>query len=159
AMVFLYIPDRRSEQIALTVKDAPPRWTLVTALDYLLSEAGSARWFNLAAPSYDAFTDGPIEIGAFTLFKVPELTPPISVAVHGDNWKQPDVEATLRKICGYELQMMGGAPFEHYLFILHIGKAAQGAGGGMEHANSTAINISSGQTLSGVAAHEFFHLW
>ena len=29
----------------------------------------------------------------------------------------------------------------------------------MEHANSTAINVSSGQTLSGVAAHEFFHLW
>src|SRR5262249_17473225 len=46
-----------------------------------------------------------------------------------------------------------------YLFIFHIGKAAQGAGGGMEHANGTAINVSSGQALAGVAAHEFFHLW
>jgi predicted metalloprotease with PDZ domain len=52
---------------------------------------------------------------------------------------------------------MDGAPFEHYTFILHIGKGA--GGGGMEHANSTAIGIPSDEYLSGVAAHEFFHLW
>jgi predicted metalloprotease with PDZ domain len=54
---------------------------------------------------------------------------------------------------------MGGAPFEHYTFIFHIGKAAAGAGGGMEHANSTAISVPSDEYLPEVAAHEFFHLW
>jgi predicted metalloprotease with PDZ domain len=44
-----------------------------------------------------------------------------------------------------------------YTFILHIGKGA--GGGGMEHANSTAIGIPSDEYLAGVAAHEFFHLW
>jgi predicted metalloprotease with PDZ domain len=81
------------------------------------------------------------------------------VAIHGDNWKQGDVENTLRKICKYEIELMGGAPFDHYLFVYHIGKAAQGAGGGMEHANGTAININSEQQIARVSAHEFFHLW
>jgi predicted metalloprotease with PDZ domain len=45
------------------------------------------------------------------------------------------------------------------LFVYHIGKAAQGAGGGMEHANGTAININSEQQIARVSAHEFFHLW
>jgi predicted metalloprotease with PDZ domain len=54
---------------------------------------------------------------------------------------------------------MGGAPFDHYLFIFHIGKAAQGTGGGMEHANGTAINVNSEAQLASVSAHEFFHLW
>ncbi len=52
---------------------------------------------------------------------------------------------------------MGGAPFERYTFILHFGKGA--AGGGMEHANSTAIGAYSDEYLPVVAAHEFFHLW
>src|SRR6185295_19211675 len=101
---------------------------------------------------------GPIELGVFKTIQIEDGPRPIFAAIHGDNWKQADLETALRKLCAYELQLMGGAPFERYLFILHIGKAAQGAGGGMEHANSTAINVSSGQTLSGVAAHEFFHL-
>jgi len=52
---------------------------------------------------------------------------------------------------------MEGAPFEHYMFILHFGKGA--GGGGMEHANSTAISAYSDEYLPGLAAHEFFHLW
>src|SRR6202035_3346047 len=55
------------------------------------------------------------------------------------------------------IKLMEGSPFEHYTFILHIGKGA--GGGGMEHANSTAIGIPSDEYLPGVAAHEFFHLW
>src|SRR5439155_15321794 len=44
-------------------------------------------------------------------------------------------------------------------FIFHIGDAASGAGGGMEHVNSTAISIRSEEQLPNIAAHEFFHLW
>jgi predicted metalloprotease with PDZ domain len=63
----------------------------------------------------------------------------------------------LKRICEYEIKLMEGSPFEHYTFILHIGKGA--GGGGMEHANSTAIGIPSDEYLPGIAAHEFFHLW
>src|ERR1700693_3702265 len=54
---------------------------------------------------------------------------------------------------------MDGAPYEHHTFIFHIGKAAAGAVGGMEHANSTAISVRSAEDFPNVAAHEFFHLW
>ncbi|HET8966295.1 MAG TPA: PDZ domain-containing protein [Candidatus Acidoferrum sp.] len=159
AMVFLYVPNRRSENISLLFHELPKGWEIATPLDHTRTQSGTNIFHMISAARYDAFTDGPIEIGTFKFFQIAEGPNPIFVAVHGDNWKQPDIEGMLRKICNYQLQLMGGAPFDRYLFIFHIGKAAGGAGGGMEHANSTAINASSGQTLSGVAAHEFFHLW
>jgi predicted metalloprotease with PDZ domain len=54
---------------------------------------------------------------------------------------------------------MEGAPYQHYTFIFHLGDAAAGAGGGMEHANSTAIFLRSEEQLPSISAHEFFHLW
>jgi predicted metalloprotease with PDZ domain len=77
--------------------------------------------------------------------------------IHGDNWRKKQVEDNLRRICKYELKLMDGAPFEHYTFIIHFGRGA--GGGGMEHANSTAIGAYSDEYLANVAAHEFFHLW
>jgi predicted metalloprotease with PDZ domain len=157
-MVFLYVPNRRAEEILLSLTDLPAGWRVATTLSALEGHSGAARvpW---QAPSYDALADSPLEVGTFSEFAVPNITPQIRVAVHGDNWKQSEVESTLRKIVAYELQLMNGAPFDRYLFILHIGKSASGFGGGMEHSNGTAINIGSGAQLASIAAHEFFHLW
>jgi predicted metalloprotease with PDZ domain len=159
AMVFMYPPDRRDENISIVFRDIPVGWHVATALDWSEFVSGSATVPMITAPNYDFLVDGPVELGAFKVFRIGGIDPAISVAIHGDGWKQADVENTLRKICKYEIELMGGAPFDHYLFILHIGKAAQGAGGGMEHANSTAINIASEAQLAAVSAHEFFHLW
>jgi predicted metalloprotease with PDZ domain len=159
AMVFMYVPERRDEKIVLALQDLPSSWNVTTALDLSTFQSVPNTAHTVSAQNYDAFADGPIEIGTFELFRIPEIEPAISVAIHGDGWKQADVENTLRKICKYEIELMGGAPFDHYLFIFHIGKAAQRAGGGMEHANSTAINIGSESQLASVSAHEFFHLW
>jgi len=159
AMVFLYVANRRSESVSLSVHDLPKDWEIATSLDHTRTQSGANVAHTISAARYDAFADGPIEVGTFKFFQIADRPNPVLVAVHGDNWKQAEVETMLRKICAYELELMGGAPFDHYLFILHIGKGAAGVGGGMEHENSTAINVSSGQTLSGVAAHEFFHLW
>jgi predicted metalloprotease with PDZ domain len=92
-------------------------------------------------------------------FELPGMTPPVSVVVHGDKGKKKELSDALRRICSYELKLMDGAPYEHYTFIFHIGKAAAGAGGGMEHANSTAISVRSAEDSLNVSAHEFFHLW
>jgi predicted metalloprotease with PDZ domain len=159
AMVFMYIPDRRTESIFLALQDIPLRWNVATALTLSTFASGPNIAHTISAPNYDEFADGPIEIGTFKLFQITDTKPSITVAIHGDEWKQGDVENTLRKICKYEIELMGGAPFDHYVFIYHVGRAAQGAGGGMEHANSTAINIGSEAQLAGVSAHEFFHLW
>ncbi|MGB9471652.1 MAG: PDZ domain-containing protein [Candidatus Acidiferrum sp.] len=159
AMILLYIPDRRAEECSIMLRDVPAEWKVASPTTTAMFVSGANRVFALTAPSYDALTDGPIEISDFEEFTIHDLTPPVHVVIHGDNYKRRDVEAALRKICMYEIKLMDGAPYDQYTFIFHIGKAAGGGGGGMEHSNSTAIYIPSGDYLPNVSAHEYFHLW
>jgi predicted metalloprotease with PDZ domain len=157
AMILLYVPDRRGEAVHLLMPDVPEHWRTAGSSVQGFASMGGARNFSGDAPNYDALADAPIEAGKFEEFQLMGLTPEIWVAVHGDNWKKRQVEENLKRICQYELKLMDGAPFERYTFILHIGKGA--GGGGMEHANSTAIGVYADEYLPGVVAHEFFHLW
>jgi predicted metalloprotease with PDZ domain len=160
AMILMYVPQRRSEDVQLTMPDVPLEWQAAGNVPrQLLSQMSRARSFVFSAPTFDDLADAPIEAAAFEQFDIPGTNPTVSAVVHGDKWKKKDVEDALRRICSYETKLMGGAPYEHYTFLLHIGKAAAGAGGGMEHANSTAISVRSEDDLPNVAAHEFFHLW
>jgi predicted metalloprotease with PDZ domain len=160
AMILLYVPDRRSEAVHLAMPDLPESWQAAgTSTLTAVETMGKARVFTFDAEGYDALADAPIEAGRFEEFQVPEMSPPIWVVVHGDGWKKKQLEDELRRICWYELKLMEGAPFERYTFLVHIGKGASGAGGGMEHSNSTAISVRSEEEFLDVAAHEFFHLW
>jgi predicted metalloprotease with PDZ domain len=159
AMVFMYLPDRRREAISLKLREVPTGWQSASSLTALSERDNLIAVTTIVAPDYDTFADGPIEVGTFKFFQISGIEPPIDVVIHGDGWKQADVENTLRRLCKYEIDLMGGAPFDHYLFIFHTGKGAAAAGGGMEHANSTAINVNSEAQLASVSAHEFFHLW
>ena len=160
AMILLYIPDRREEECTITFEDIPSSWKVASATPVGSSPSGaSGHPISLHAPGFDVLADGPIEVSKFEEFTLPDLTPRIHVVIHGDDWRKHDVEAALRKICAYEIKLMDGAPYPEYTFIFHIGKAANGSGGGMEHANSTAIYVPSGALLPNVSAHEFFHLW
>ncbi|MGB7848770.1 MAG: PDZ domain-containing protein [Candidatus Acidiferrum sp.] len=159
AMILLYVPDRRAEASSISLQDVPAEWKVASAALTLMESMGGARQFTMEAPSFDALGDAPIEASKFEEFTIHDLTPQVHVVIHGDNYKKRDVEAALRKICMYELKLMDGAPYDRYTFIFHIGKAAGGAGGGMEHANSTAIFVSSPDYLANVSAHEYFHLW
>lgn len=157
AMILLYVPDRRAEDVRLALSDVQGTWKAASArLAAGKSSTGPAT-FLFDAKSYDALADAPIEAGGFEEFDLEGVSPRISVVIHGDGWKKRHVEAELKRICEYEIKLMDGTPFDHYTFILHLGKGA--GGGGMEHANSTAIGIPSDDYLPGVAAHEFFHLW
>src|SRR2546429_59576 len=155
AMILLYIPDRRAENVVLSIPNPPENWRAASAAG--IESPGGARTFFFKAATYDDFADGPIEIGNFQEFDLPGVSPRVTVLVHGEKWRRKLIEEDLKRICEYETKLMEGAPFEHYTFLLHIGKG--GGGGGMEHAYSTAIGVSSDEYLAGVAAHEFFHLW
>jgi len=157
AMILIYVQERRGEDVQLALRDVPGAWNVASATHVATVSSGGVRTFNVEAKSYDALADAPIEISNFKEFSVPGVPVDIRAVVHGEEWSQRKIEGDLSRICNYELKLMDGAPFDHYLFILHIGKGA--GGGGMEHANSTAIGIPSDEYLSGVAAHEFFHLW
>ena len=76
--------------------------------------------------------------------------------VHGDNFEKKQIESELKHICEYEISLMGGAPYPRYTFIFHIGKAAAGAGGGMEHANGTAISVHPASILRALRLTNFF---
>ena len=155
AMILLYVPDRRAEKCLLTLNDIPASWKVAAAS----LSSPQAQGALLEAASYDVLADAPIEASNFEQFTLHDLTPPVDVVIHGDNWKKHDVENALRKICTYELKLMDGAPYDKYTFIFHVGKTAAGSGGGMEHANSTAIYVPSDAYMWNVSAHEFFHLW
>jgi len=159
AMILLYVADRRSEKSAIVLQDLPADWSVASATTMSILQSGANRVALFEAPTFDALADGPIEASHFEEFLIHDVSPPVRVVIHGENYKRHEVEAALRKIVLYETKMMEGAPYPNYTFIFHIGKPAGGGGGGMEHANSTAIYVPSGEYLSNVSAHEFFHLW
>jgi predicted metalloprotease with PDZ domain len=159
AMILLYVPERRSEPVTLGIGDAPYGWDLASSAWQGTAQFSRARSFTLGAANYDELVDAPIEVSHFDKFEITGLVPAVSVVVHAEKWNKKELEEELRRICTYELKLMEGAPYEHYTFIIHLGEAAGGPGGGMEHANSTAIALRSEEEVPEFAAHEFFHLW
>ncbi len=159
AMILMYVVGGRQEKVALNFGDFPHEWRAEGALLEGCKIVFDQPLCREEAANYDELVDAPIEIGKFDEFDLSGVSPRITVAVHGDNWQKKKIEELLTRICQYEIKLMEGAPFEHYTFIVHVGKAALGAGGGMEHANSTAIYVPSDEFLAAVGAHEFFHLW
>ncbi len=157
AMILMYLPDKRREPVDLFLQDVSGNWNVASSVHGVIATIAGVRAFVFNSKSYDALVDAPFEAGKFQEFELQGVSPPISVVVHGEGWRKKHIEEELKRICNYEIKLMDGAPFEHYTIILHIGKGA--GGGGMEHANSTAIGIPSDEYLAGVAAHEFFHLW
>jgi len=157
AMILLYVQDRRPESVSLSVNELPVDWNAESAATIIRNFLGRTRAIVIQSPSYDALADSPVEIGRFQEFDLAGVSPRVTVVVHGDKWRKKQIEDELKHICEYEIKLMEGAPFDHYTFILHIGRGA--GGGGMEHSYSTAIGVPSDEYLSGVAAHEFFHLW
>jgi predicted metalloprotease with PDZ domain len=153
AEVLMYVPSRRSEDIAVQFDDVPPGWRAAAQLP-----AGRAA-NSFTATSYDKLADAPAELGKFDEFGFTEGGAHFRVVVDGKDWRHDRLQNYLQRITKYELQLMGGAPFSEYTFFFHFGAYPEVGGGGMEHANCTAIASSSVESAGATAAHEFFHLW
>ena len=156
AEILMYVVGRTGEKASLSIGGFPESWRLASATAFHCDRDQHPSCTSEVS-TYNCLVDGPIEIGKFQQFDLPGVSPRVTVVVHGDNWRKKQIEESLKRICQYEIKLMDGAPFDHYTFILHIGKGA--GGGGMEHSNSTAISTMSDEYLPNVAAHEFFHLW
>ncbi len=157
AMILFYVPDRRGEAVRLAFENLPSSWRVGVELPPDGGAAAGKPVFT--AVDYQALVDAPVEIGAFEEFRLEGMEPPVRVIVHGDGWNRDTLAKTLKQIVSYQVELMRGAPYTEYLFIFHLGRAAAGAGGGMEHANSTAIHLENAAGIAGITAHEFFHLW
>jgi predicted metalloprotease with PDZ domain len=160
AEILVYVPDRRSELVSLNFRaNVPPSWKMAGALPMTyVWRSGQNRVLGGTPATYETLVDTPIEFCDCENLALEGLNPPVNVAVRGENYNKRQLEEGLTKIVRYETQLMGGAPYDHYQFIFHIDPSGAG-GGGMEHANSTAIGATSSASAITTAAHEFFHLW
>jgi predicted metalloprotease with PDZ domain len=156
AEILMYVPGRRTEDTEITFQNVPADWKIISELP-----AGENA-DSFKAPTYDALVDAPVEAGKFDEFEFENAGARLRVVVDADDWNNSSkrrLDEALRRITGYELQLMGGPPFREYTFFFHIGPYAEMGSGGMEHSNSTAIAATSVDRAAAVAAHEFFHAW
>jgi predicted metalloprotease with PDZ domain len=156
AAVFVYAPGRVHERHVLEI--APPAgWSVATALD-----GGPAKF---TARDYDELVDSPVEIGTHRTVTFSALGKDHAIAIWGrGNLDDVRLAADARRIVETLGGVMGGLPYERYLFIVHLSEKRRG---GLEHARSTTLNVGrmgffpreSYEETLGLFAHEFFHVW
>jgi predicted metalloprotease with PDZ domain len=156
AQILMYVPDRRSEEAVVSLVQLPEHWNVAAELQ---PTPMTNRPDTFTAASYDALVDAPVEAGNFDEFRFDSGGAHFRVIVDAAHWNRQHLEDALRRITGYEIQLMGGAPFKEYTFFFHIDPGASAGSGGMEHANSSAIAATSFDGAVSIASHEFFHVW
>ena len=158
AQLLMYPEDARSAPINLRFSHIPESWHSATALT--LASGG-----EYTATNYDRLVDSPVEIGNFQEASFEESGGHFHVVIDADpaDYDMTKIIAALHKIVATATSWMNDRPFDTYTFIYHFPRGP--AGGGMEHAFSTAIDLNaeslkhSLDALTSVTSHEFFHLW
>src|ERR1051326_5202072 len=157
AQVLMYPVDARNAPVALLFSNLPSQWRAAMPLP--------PPDFKFHADNYDQLVDSPVEIGQFQELKFDEAGAHFRVIIDADpaDYDPEKIVTDLHQIVGAAISWMNDRPFDSYTFFYHFPRGP--AGGGMEHAYSTAIEINAGsikQSLypfNAVTAHEFFHLW
>jgi predicted metalloprotease with PDZ domain len=153
----MYSVDGRDLPLTIRFTQVPPGWRIATPL--------RANSDTFEADSYDRAVDSPVEIGEFqeTDFEESGALYQVVVDAQPADFDMATITVLLRKIVAAATSWMDDRPFDRYMFLYHFPKGP--AGGGMEHAYSTAIAVNadvlakSPEALASVTAHEFFHLW
>jgi predicted metalloprotease with PDZ domain len=158
AEILMYPVDARNAAMDVHFSHIPQGWQIATPL-----KSASAGEFT--AENYDRLVDSPVEIGDFKESDFDESGGHFRVIVDADpsDYDMQTIVGQLHKIVAAAISWMNDRPFENYMFLYHFPRGP--AGGGMEHAFSTAIDISAAvlkqvpDSLALVTSHEFFHLW
>ena len=159
--VFLYLEGYKDQSVELLIK--PYRdWKVSTGLEKLSDN-------RYRAINYDILADSPIEIGTHRslFFNVDGKEHEIVLYGKG-NENEEKVRDDLQKIVEGFLKIFGKLPYKRYVFIYHLFTGDNDVMGGLEHLNSTTIDVNNfvfqpeskyQRTFLSVTAHEFFHLW
>jgi predicted metalloprotease with PDZ domain len=156
AAVLPFVRGREAEPHLLEIVP-PAGWRVATALP-----GGPARF---TARDYDELADSPVELGTHRVLRFDALGTPHELALWGrGNVDDVALVADAQRVVEVLGGLMGGLPYERYLFIVHLADRRRG---GLEHAASTTLQVSRHgffprrqyeETL-GLLAHEFFHVW
>ncbi len=144
-------------------------WQVATTLPRDGAAAGGFGTYRAA--DYDELIDHPVETGVLATATFTAGGVPHDVAIagrqHGD---LPRFARDLARVCQWQIDFFGGAPFERYLF--QIAAVTEGYGG-LEHRASTSLICRRDElpragdehitddylSLLGLASHEYFHAW
>ena len=169
AEICVYMIGARDKTIVVHITDYPAAWRATSSMEsfgYLCSTAPCPPT-NFASPNYDHMADAPVEIGNFNekAFQDGRTLYRVIVDAEPSDYDLDAVADMAHKIALTETEWMQDQPqFPFgYTFVFHFPRGP--AGGGMEHAYSTAIDAPADRvrndplSLADVTAHEFFHLW
>jgi predicted metalloprotease with PDZ domain len=165
AEILMYAADARASPVRVSFTGLPNYWLIATPMTAATGSELAPGPGTFTARNYDQMVDSPVEIGTFAQAFVPEggVNYRIVVDAAVGNYDMSHLVAMVRTIVRTETAWMDDRPFTDYLFIFHFSSSR--GGGGMEHANATAIEMSAEGaksdpvTLASLTAHEFFHLW
>jgi predicted metalloprotease with PDZ domain len=133
-------------------------WRVATGLPAVADKPNTFR-----APDFDVLYDSPFEVSDFKEFKFTAAGKPHRYVISGDgNYDAPKLVADTIKIIDETVKIFGDVPYDDYTFIVNTR-----GGGGLEHLNSTALQInrfgfkpnSRYVGFLGLVAHEFFHAY
>ncbi len=158
ASTWMYV--RGLEKLPAEVKIVPANgWRVATGL----IPTKTAGLFS--ARNYDELADCPIMMGVLTDTVFTYLGKPHEIYFRNDaEFDRKKFTRMVQQIVRYQTGLFGGAPYDRYVFQFTIHTNERG-GGGLEHANSTSIGLSSLKLMqdvenaAGVIAHEYLHLW
>ncbi len=133
-------------------------WKIATGLPKVEGQTNTFR-----AENYDVLYDAPFEVSNFKEITFNVQGKPHRYVVTGEgNYDLKKMAADTEKIVTESSKIFGDLPYNDYTFIVNLR-----GGGGLEHANSTALQWNRfGFTpkarytaFLNLVAHEFFHLW
>ena len=157
---------------------APDVWKVATGLPAVPGQRNTFR-----AENFDVLYDSPFEASNFKTIAFNVKGVPHRIVIDGEGNYDPErLRRDVQKIVETQVALMGGEiPYRDYTFILHL---RSNAGGGLEHANSTALGyprfgfrVTRGdrttsaspnpaeqrepdyRSFLSLVSHEFFHLW
>ncbi len=157
AQILMYPVDARGTPFAVRVDRLQPDWHIASSLPL---DTGFYR-----AENYDRLVDSPFEISNFQESDFEEAGGHYRVIFDAEpgDYDSEKMISNLHKIVAAATSWMYDRPFDTYTFFYHFPHGP--AGGGMEHAYSTTIELNAGTLtrslypFNAVTAHEFFHLW
>lgn len=168
ACLFLSIADLHMQTHCVSFENLPENWQISTMLPY------DKKKQCFQAASYAELIDCPVEMGAkieFLDFQARGIPHRIALSGYYADFDRRRLIEDCRRICESILDLFPApAPFQEYLFLLHLGDQIYG---GLEHLNSTALHIDRSSLpkwglsepdenytrLLGLISHEYFHAW
>lgn len=167
ACLFLNVSGREHEPHSVQLHNIPAHWQIATTLPQTAP-------LHFQTASYAALIDCPVEMGQIEFLDFEAAGIPHQIAISGvyPEFDRARLVQDVKAVCETELAMFPRpAPFQHYLFLLHVGDNLYG---GLEHLDNTALladrhslpplNMGSEANeaytqLLGLFSHEYFHAW